>query len=151
MSVQDKHNIIVICGRKGVGKDKITEYITSQLKTEFVILRFADKIKDSLHDLFGWDRKKLDGLTPEDREWREQADPYWTKKLGWEVTPRNMMEYYGTDVMRAKFGDDFWVDVIHKTITDHLNRKDPKEKPQTEVSIKLNIVFFLTVHRKTIK
>ena len=49
--------------------------------------------------MFGWPRDKLEGLTKEDREWREQVDYWWSETLNMpQLTPRYVMQYFATDL-----------------------------------------------------
>ena len=59
--------------------------------------------------VFGWDRDMLEGRTRESREWREQADPWWTERLGMTVTPRLVLQVWGTEVARKSYHDDIWI------------------------------------------
>lgn len=112
------HAIILISGRKGVGKDAVKDFLMKS-NPNAVILRFADKMKDSLSITFRWNRAKLDGLNEEDRIWRETPDPFWSRKLGMRVTPRSMMELYGTDAIRKGIHFDFWVIALHREIEEY--------------------------------
>lgn len=117
MSLQ--HHIFLISGRKGTGKDEVCKYIAkkySNQRYEIHVLRFADKLKDCISILFGWDRIKLDGLTKEDREWRETRDEYWSERLGRDITPRKVLQEFGTEIVREKFGIHFWVYSLHQQI-----------------------------------
>lgn len=107
--------IILITGRKGVGKDSVAAWLQKRYPNS-VILRFADKLKDAVAILYGWDRKRLDGLTPEDRQWREIPDAYWSKVFGRDITPRHVLEFVGTDLIRTHLHLHFWVYTVHQEI-----------------------------------
>ena len=62
--------------------------------------------------MFNWDRKMLEGDTKESREWREKPDEFWSKQMGKEVTPRWVLQYFGTEVMRQNMYDAIWVDSV---------------------------------------
>jgi hypothetical protein len=51
----------------------------------------------------------LEGRTKQSREWREQPDKWWSARLGREVTPRLMLQLWGTEVCRRGFHDDIWI------------------------------------------
>ena len=51
----------------------------------------------------------LEGRTKEAREWREQPDQWWSDRLGQQITPRWILQYWGTEVCRKGFHDDIWI------------------------------------------
>ena len=52
----------------------------------------------------------LEGRTKQSREWREQVDPWWATRLGMkDLTPRWVLQYFGTEVVRSGFHDDMWI------------------------------------------
>jgi hypothetical protein len=60
--------------------------------------------------VFGWDRELLEGRTKQSREWREQVDLFWADRLKMpKLTPRWVLQYWGTEVCRRAFHDDIWV------------------------------------------
>ena len=99
--------IIGICGFAGSGKDTIADYLQNihQFRRE----SFAHTLKDAVSSVFGWDRDMLEGRTRESREWREQADPWWTERLSMPVTPRLVLQVWGTEVARKSYHDDIWI------------------------------------------
>lgn len=112
--------IIGITGLIGSGKDTIADYLCTQ--HEFKRISFAASLKDAVSSVFGWDREMLEGTTKSSRKWREQVDPWWSKRLDMpKLTPRWVLQYWGTEVCRNGFHDDIWVaSVEHKL----LNTKD---------------------------
>lgn len=100
--------IIGITGFIGSGKDTAANYLVA--KHGFVRDSFAGTLKDAVAQVFGWDRELLEGLTPEAREWREQVDPWWSKRLDMpRLTPRYMLQLWGTEVCRRGFHNDIWI------------------------------------------
>ena len=66
--------IIGICGLIGSGKGTVADFLVEQ--QGFKKLSFADKLKDGVASVFGWDREMLEGNNPDSRAWREKVDPY---------------------------------------------------------------------------
>lgn len=99
--------IIGICGFIGSGKDTIADYLVNV--HGFRRESFANTLKDAVSVVFGWDRTLLEGRTKEAREWREQPDEWWSQRLAFSVTPRWILQYWGTDVLRKHFHDDIWI------------------------------------------
>ena len=100
--------IIGICGFIGSGKDTIADYLVNF--NGFRRESFANSLKDAVSYVFGWDRMMLEGRTKEAREWREQVDPWWAERLNMpHLTPRWVLQYWGTEVCRSGFHDDMWI------------------------------------------
>jgi hypothetical protein len=108
--------IIGICGLIGSGKGTVADILVDQ---GFKKVSFADKLKDGVSTIFGWDRAMLEGDTDESRKWREQPDDFWTNETKMEVTPRLVLQLFGTDCMRNGFDDGVWVSLLKKTILDN--------------------------------
>lgn len=99
--------IVGICGLIGSGKDTIADYLVNF--HEFRRESFARSLKDAVAAVFGWDRDLLEGRTKESREWREQVDFWWSNRLGIRITPRWVLQNWGTEVCRQNFHDDIWI------------------------------------------
>jgi hypothetical protein len=107
--------IIGITGLIGSGKDTIADYLTTY--QGFKRVSFAASLKDAVAAVFGWDREYLEGTTKASRAWREQKDEWWSNRLGMDITPRWILQYWGTDLCRNHFHNDIWVaSVEHKLI-----------------------------------
>ena len=100
--------IIGVCGFIGSGKDTVADYLVNF--HEFRRESFANTLKDAAAAVFGWDRIMLEGRTKQAREWREQVDPWWAERLNMpNLTPRWILQYWGTEVCRRGFHDDIWI------------------------------------------
>jgi hypothetical protein len=93
--------LIGLVGLIGSGKDTVAERLVSH--HGFRRDSFARSLKDAVSSIFGWDRNLVEGNTKESRAWREQPDAFWSEKFGREVTPRWVLQYFGTEVCRGNF------------------------------------------------
>jgi hypothetical protein len=112
-------SIIAICGFMGSGKDTIADYL--QTFHGYKRESFANSLKDAVSVVFGWDREMLEGRTKQSREWRETRDEWWSARLGRDITPRYVLQYWGTEVVRKGFHDDMWVASLEHRL---LNSRD---------------------------
>jgi hypothetical protein len=99
--------IIGVTGFIGSGKDTVADYLTTF--HGFKRVSFASSLKDAVSAVFGWDRELLEGSTKTSREWREKKDVWWSERLQMDITPRWVLQYWGTDVLRNNFHTDIWV------------------------------------------
>jgi hypothetical protein len=107
--------IIGITGLIGSGKGTIATALVNN--HSYTKMSFADAVKDACAVIFGWDRKMIEGDTPESREWRTQVDEFWSDRLGIpDFTPRMAMQLLGTEAGRGVFGEEIWVSTVEKRI-----------------------------------
>jgi hypothetical protein len=100
--------IIGITGLIGSGKDTAADYLCTF--HGFKRMSFAGTLKDAVAVIFNWDRELLEGSTKASREWREEVDTWWAERLGIpNLTPRWVLQQWGTDVARKSFHNDIWV------------------------------------------
>ena len=109
--------IIGICGLIGSGKGTVADILVEN--HNFTKLSFADRLKDGVASVFNWDRDMLEGDTDRSRIWREKIDEYWTNETGFDVTPRLILQLFGTDCMRNGFFDGIWVSLVKKQIIEN--------------------------------
>jgi hypothetical protein len=103
-----KKKLIALVGLIGSGKDTAADYLVND--HEFRRESFANTLKDAVAQVFGWDRTLLEGRTKEARSWREEVDVWWADRLNMpNLTPRLMLQLWGTEVCRAGFHDDIWI------------------------------------------
>ena len=100
--------ILGVTGLIGSGKDTIADYLVTT--HGFKRVSFAASLKDAVSSVFGWDREMLEGTTKASRAWREEVDEWWSERLAMpELTPRWVLQHWGTDVLRNHFHTDIWV------------------------------------------
>ena len=109
--------IIGLCGFAGSGKGTLADILVEN--HNFRKISFATKLKDVASVMFGWDRDLLEGITDESRAWREEIDEYWSNELEQEVTPRIVLQIFGTDCVRNNLHNNIWVSIVKKTLIDN--------------------------------
>lgn len=107
--------IVGIAGFIGSGKDTIADYLI-RFKG-FRRMSYAGPLKDAVASIFGWDRELLEGSTKYSREWRDAVDPWWAERLQIpNLTPRWVLQQWGTEVGRRSFHDDIWIASIENQL-----------------------------------
>jgi hypothetical protein len=107
--------VFSISGSIGSGKDTIADYLVTF--HGFKRLSFASSLKDAVSSVFGWDRTLLEGSTKHSRQWREQVDEWWADRLNTpNLTPRWVLQYWGTDLLRTHFHDEIWIASIENKL-----------------------------------
>lgn len=100
--------LIGFVGQIGAGKDTAADFLVNSYG--FRRDSFASTLKDAVAMIFGWDRTLLEGRTVESREWRDRVDTWWASRLNMPgLTPRFILQNWGTEVCRAGFHDDIWI------------------------------------------
>ena len=100
--------LIGVVGLIGSGKGTVADRLEE--KHGFRKDSFAKSLKDAVSCMFNWDREMLEGKTESSRYWREQPDKFWSEKFGKPVTPRWVLQHFGTEVMRQNMHDAIWID-----------------------------------------
>ena len=100
--------LIGVVGLISSGKGTVADRL--EQKHKFRKDSFAKSLKDAVSSMFNWDREMLEGKTNKSRAWRESPDEFWSKKFGKEVTPRWVLQQFGTEVMRGQMLDTIWID-----------------------------------------
>ena len=112
--------IIGVCGFIGSGKDTVADYLVNF--HEYRRESFANSLKDAVAQVFGWDRTMLEGRTAQAREWRERVDTWWAERLNRpDLTPRLMLQLWGTEVCRSGFHDDIWIASLENKLRHSLD------------------------------
>jgi hypothetical protein len=107
--------VIGVCGLIGGGKGTVADILVGEFG--FEKLSFADSLKDVIASVFTWPRHLLEGDTKESREWRETVDNWWSARLAIpNLTPRWVLQYWGTEVCRVGFHEEIWVASLERKI-----------------------------------
>jgi hypothetical protein len=107
--------IVGFVGLIGSGKDTAADLLVNDFG--FKRDSFANSLKDAVSKIFHWDRDMLQGLSAESRAWREEVDDWWAQRLGIpHLTPRWVLQFFGTDVCRDYFSNDIWVASLERKL-----------------------------------
>jgi adenylate kinase family enzyme len=106
-------NIILISGKKQSGKNTVADYISN--KYEYTQMSFAEELKEYVAKLLksmgvhnnGFDIRSSDF---EKDEFKKQVIPYRFNKK--KRTYRELLQYFGTEMMRNFFNDELWVEIV---------------------------------------
>ena len=100
-----KH-IVAICGAKRSGKDVVADYMVQKYNYEKV--KLAEPLKQVVNTLFDFTQDQT-GETDE----KDQIDERWN------ITPRQALQFFGTEVMQYKIqellpevGRNFWINSL---------------------------------------
>lgn len=112
--------ILGVTGFIGSGKDTIADYLCTF--HGFKRISFAGSLKDAVASVFNWDREMLEGTTTSSRAWRDTIDAWWAERLSIpNLTPRWVLQNWGTEVCRNGFHQDIWVASVENKLR---NSKD---------------------------
>tara|TARA_Y100000780_G_C13666145_1_gene410558 strand:+ start:1252 stop:1830 length:579 start_codon:yes stop_codon:yes gene_type:complete len=137
--------LIGIVGNKGHGKDTIGDYLVDEYK--FNKVSFATPLKNICKELFNFNHEQLYG------DKKEVIDKEWN------ITPREVMQFIGTDLIRNQIStiipnvkNDFWIIKLLKSIKDNKNYVICDVRFQNEIDhIKKSGGFIIKVIRPEIK
>ena len=104
--------LLGLTGPAGCGKDSVANHL--QREHAFTPTSFAAPLKNACQYLFGLSHDEVT-----DRELKEKTIPFWG------LSPRQIMQRFGTEAMKVTFGDEFWVKSWLRTYqkfgtTDHV-------------------------------
>lgn len=116
MIMMSRKHIIALCGYKGCGKDYVAKYIQDTYNFEH--MKISSKLKEISKVLFDLTDGQIENT-------KEQVDKTWG------VTPRQMMQFMGTEMFQYKIQEllpgcerDFWiksfVNSVKKTKTENI-------------------------------
>lgn len=106
--------IIGLVGFIGSGKGTVRDILVRE--HGYHGFAFADALKDAVAQIFVWPRGLLEGDSNASRAFRERVDPWWSHKLGYEVTPRLILQKMGTEACRHGIADNIWIAALEKRI-----------------------------------
>lgn len=108
--------VIAICGAKRSGKDTIASIISEKYGYEHI--KIAHKLKQVCKILFNFTDEQLEC------DCKEDVDPHWN------ISPRQAMQFIGTDVMQYEIqrilpniDRRFWIQSISRDIDMNKNTK----------------------------
>jgi hypothetical protein len=86
--------LVGITGFMLSGKDSVADFIISKTHEDMVFKKysFAKPLKETAMVLFGWSEEQV-----YDQDLKSIVDPVWG------ISPRQALQYLGTDVMREFF------------------------------------------------
>lgn len=102
--------LIGLIGYKQSGKDTFADHLVAQYN--FKKLAFADPVKQICKIMFLLDDAQLNDPTK-----KEVIDQRW------KLTPRQMMQMLGTDMIRDNWGNDFWLRNMEHRLKDHQQQR----------------------------
>ena len=138
--------IIGLLGFIGSGKGTVGDIL---VENNFTPLSFAGVLKDAVSSIFGWDRALLEGDSDESRVFRETVDDFWSTKFRKPITPRYILQYFGTEVCREKLLDDIWVSSLERRIQQHANVVITDVRFKNEINFLKSIgAVFVQIDRK---
>ena len=106
--------IIGLVGYIGSGKGTVADTLVRN--HQYHKFAFADALKDAVATIFTWPRGLLEGDSNASRAFRERVDTWWSYKLGYEVTPRLILQKMGTEACREGIADNIWIAALEKRI-----------------------------------
>jgi len=107
--------LFVISGKARVGKDTFGAILRDAIEDKYVLMAYADGLKEKCMKDFDLSRKQLYGSLKEVPDTRyvkimsESDTVYWT--------PREIIQFIGTDCYRA-INNDFWIELLLKRINN---------------------------------
>jgi len=110
--------IIGLLGKKRSGKDTAADYLASNNKN-IIKTAYAAPLKDACKLLFNLTDDQVNGDS------KETQDDYW------KVSPRQILQFVGTDLFRKEISkllvdiniqDKFWTENLKKRYVDDLNK-----------------------------
>ena len=117
--------LIGISGAARSGKDTVANYLAETYATVYAEY-FAGPLKKAASEAFAIPLHHFYQF-----EFKEAVNSYWN------MSPRQIAQFVGTELFRAKIDSDFWIKRLHGVLTMELNRdgQDPEYEPGDVVLI----------------
>lgn len=130
--------IVSILGKKGNGKDYVSSLLIDKLKTRYFtkiqVLAFADKLKEVLSIITGVpldlfyvqsfkesymiNMKTFDVEEIDNRCQHISKDQQISENVDFWISIRELLQYFGTDVMQNTFGKNVWINSVIKNLNE---------------------------------
>lgn len=94
--------LLGIAGYAGSGKSTVAKYLVE--KYGFRDIALADPLKKACAEIFRFTDEQLYGSK------KEEVDPFWG------LTPRDVLQRFGTEAMRNNFGQDLWIRALRRRL-----------------------------------
>lgn len=99
------YKLIGITGHAGVGKSTVGEYLEG-LDDAIISIAFAHCLKRACSFLYSIPLESF-----YDKDLKEVKDHYWNQ------SPREIAQFFGTEVIRDNLGADFWIRSLEKDLS----------------------------------
>lgn len=106
--------LIGMCGKARSGKSTIAKFLCEE--SGFREVSLATPLKNGLIDMFGFTNDQVHG------DKKEEIDPYWN------VTPREVMQVVGTELMRNSLPEfiptmnNVWIRIAQRKIKEYMSQ-----------------------------
>lgn len=109
-------------------------------RSNWKIVKFADKLKDIVCLLIGCTREQLEDEdfknTKLGNEWNNTYDNvYYTNLLSETYTPRQLLQYIGTDLFRNRINQNIWINATmneYKSVNNPIHYEGAEKSPDYE-------------------
>lgn len=101
--------IVGLSGKKRSGKDAAAQHLVDRYG--YTKLSFADPLKRGCMEFFGFSEDQVYG------DLKEVVDPFWN------ATPRAILQFVGTDLMREQVQETIWVKRFLREVNAHPERR----------------------------
>lgn len=97
--------LIILSGKARCGKDTFAGILKNLLKRDYILIAYADELKKKCMEDFNLSYGQVYGNL------KEVPDHRYIKDNGGYWTPREILQFIGTDCYR-KISNDYWIDKV---------------------------------------